>query len=185
MTKQNFIFIPNLLSIARIGLIYPILNSVYLGDYLLGLIYFLVASLTDALDGFLARKMNWFTDLGKILDPVADKLLVIGTVFVLWINAFIPLYVFVILISRDILILLGAAMHMSLITDAAPSPNILGKFTTGIQIFYIAQILIFEAFSINLNLFWLDWLVVLVTASSLLVYARDWFKSIQEHHEES
>ena len=76
-------------------------------------------------------------------------------------------------------------MHMSLITDAAPSPNILGKFTTGIQIFYIAQLLIFEAFSININLFWLDWLVVLVTASSLLVYARDWFKSIQEHHEES
>ena len=58
MTKQNFIFIPNLLSIIRIGLVYPILNSVYIGDYLLGLIYFLVASLTDALDGFLARKMN-------------------------------------------------------------------------------------------------------------------------------
>ena len=60
MTKQNFIFIPNLLSIIRIGLVYPILNSVYIGDYLLGLIYFLVASLTDALDGFLARKMNWY-----------------------------------------------------------------------------------------------------------------------------
>ena len=57
--KQYFIFIPNLLSIVRIGLIYPILNSVYLGEYLVGLIYFLVASLTDALDGFLARKMNW------------------------------------------------------------------------------------------------------------------------------
>ena len=183
--KQNFIFIPNLLSIIRIGLVYPILNSVYLGEYLIGLIYFLVASLTDALDGFLARKMNWYTDLGKILDPVADKLLVIGTIFVLWINNFIPLYVFVILISRDVLILLGAAMHMSLITNAAPSPNILGKFTTGIQIFYIAQLLIFEAFVLNINLIWLDWLVVLVTASSLLVYALEWFKSLQKHHEQS
>ena len=183
--KQNFIFIPNLLSIIRIGLVYPILNSVYLGEYLIGLIYFLVASLTDALDGFLARKMNWYTDLGKILDPVADKLLVIGTIFVLWINNFIPLYVFVILISRDVLILLGAAMHMSLITNAAPSPNILGKFTTGIQIFYIAQLLIFEAFTLNINLIWLDWLVVLVTASSLLVYALEWFKSLQKHHDQS
>lgn len=183
--KQNFIFIPNLLSIIRIGLVYPILNSVYLGEYLIGLIYFLVASLTDALDGFLARKMNWYTDLGKILDPVADKLLVIGTIFVLWINNFIPLYVFVILISRDVLILLGAAMHMSLITNAAPSPNILGKFTTGIQIFYIAQLLIFEAFALNINLIWLDWLVVLVTASSLLVYALEWFKSLQKHHDQS
>ena len=129
--------------------------------------------------------MNEVSQLGKFLDPVADKLLVIGTIFVLWINNFIPLYVFVILISRDVLILLGAAMHMSLVTNAAPSPNILGKFTTGIQIFYIAQLLIFEAFALNINLIWLDWLVVLVTASSLLVYALEWFKSLQKHHDQS
>lgn len=183
--KQYFIFIPNLLSIVRIGLIYPILNSVYVGEYLVSLIYFLAASLTDALDGFLARKMNWFTELGKILDPIADKLLVIGTIFVLWANNFIPLYVFTILIGRDVLILLGAAMHMSLITNDAPSPNILGKITTGSQIFYIAQILILQATNFNLHLFWLDWIIVLITASSLLVYAFDWFKSIKGHHEQS
>jgi len=183
--KQYFIFIPNLLSIVRIGLIYPILNSVYVGEYLVGLIYFLAASLTDALDGFLARKMNWFTELGKILDPIADKLLVIGTIFVLWANNFIPLYVFTILIGRDVLILLGAAMHMSLITNDAPSPNILGKITTGSQIFYIAQILIIQATNFDLHLFWLDWVIVLITASSLLVYAFDWFKSIKGHHEQS
>ena len=183
--KQYFIFIPNLLSIVRIGLIYPILNSVYVGEYLVGLVYFLAASLTDALDGFLARKMNWFTELGKILDPIADKLLVIGTIFVLWANNFIPLYVFTILIGRDVLILLGAAMHMSLITNDAPSPNILGKITTGSQIFYIAQILILQATNLDLHLFWLDWIIVLITASSLLVYAFDWFKSIKGHHEQS
>ena len=183
--KQYFIFIPNLLSIVRIGLIYTILNSVYVGEYLVGLIYFLAASLTDALDGFLARKMNWFTELGKILDPIADKLLVIGTIFVLWANNFIPLYVFTILIGRDVLILLGAAMHMSLITNDAPSPNILGKITTGSQIFYIAQILILQATNFDLHLLWLDWIIVLITASSLLVYAFDWFKSIKGHHEQS
>ena len=183
--KQYFIFIPNLLSIVRIGLIYPILNSVYVGEYLVGLIYFLAASLTDALDGFLARKMNWFTELGKILDPIADKLLVIGTIFVLWANNFIPLYVFTILIGRDVLILLGAALHMSLITNDAPSPNILGKITTGSQIFYIAQILILQATNFDLHLLWLDWIIVLITASSLLVYAFDWFKSIKGHHEQS
>ena len=183
--KQYFIFIPNLLSIVRIGLIYPILNSVYVGEYLVSLIYFLAASLTDALDGFLARKMNWFTELGKILDPIADKLLVIGTIFVLWANNFIPLYVFTILIGRDVLILLGAAMHMSLITNDAPSPNILGKITTGSQIFYIAQILILQATNFDLHLLWLDWIIVLITASSLLVYAFDWFKSIKGHHEQS
>lgn len=183
--SQYFIFIPNLLSIVRIGLVYPILNSVYIGEYFLALIYFLIASLTDALDGFLARKMNWYTELGKILDPVADKLLVIGTIFVLWANELIPLYVFIILISRDILILLGAAMHMSLITNNAPSPNILGKITTGVQIFYIAQILILQSLSAELHLFWLDWLIVIITASSLLVYSYAWLKSIKGHHEQS
>ena len=183
--KQYFIFIPNLLSIVRIGLIYPILNSVYLGEYLVGLIYFLVASLTDALDGFLARKMNWYTELGKILDPIADKLLVIGTIFVLWANNFIPLYVFTILIGIDVLILLGAAMHMSLITSNAPSPNILGKITTGSQIFYIAQILILQAMDFDIRLIWLDWMIVFITTSSLLVYAFQWFNSIKGHHEQS
>ena len=183
--NQYFIFIPNFLSIIRIGLIYPILNSVYLGEYLIGLMYFIFASLTDALDGFLARKMNWYTELGKILDPVADKMLVIGTIFVLWANNFIPLYVFTILIGRGVLILLGAAMHMSLITNDAPSPNILGKITTGSQIFYIAQTLILQATNFDLHLFWLDWIIVLITASSLLVYAFDWFKSIKGHHEQS
>ena len=90
--NKYFIFIPNLLSIIRIGLVYPILNSVYIGEYISALAFFLIASLTDALDGLLARRMEWFTELGKILDPVADKMLVIGTIFVLWTNNFIPNY---------------------------------------------------------------------------------------------
>ena len=79
--SKYFIFIPNLLSIIRIGLVYPILNNILLSNFLISLGYFLIASLTDALDGFLARRMNWQTYLGTILDPVADKLLLSGTIF--------------------------------------------------------------------------------------------------------
>ena len=101
MTKY-FIFIPNLLSIIRIALVYPILNNIYVGNFETSIIFFLIASLTDALDGYLARKMDWQTELGRILDPVADKLLLSGTVFIFWINNFIPFYIFVIFISRDV-----------------------------------------------------------------------------------
>ena len=181
--SQYFIFIPNLLSLIRIGLVYPILNAIYIGDYLLGLIYFIIASLTDALDGFLARKMDWYTELGKILDPVADKLLLIGTVFVLWVNNFIPLFVFIILISRDVLILLGAAMHMTFVTSNAPNPNLLGKITTGVQIAYIIQILILQALGANFHFLWLDWLTIIVTILSLGVYGSEWFKSIKGQHD--
>ena len=101
MTKF-LIFIPNLLSIIRIALVYPILNNIYLGNFKISVVFFLVASLTDALDGFLARKMNWQTDLGRILDPVADKLLLSGTIFILWLNNFIPFYIFIIFITEFI-----------------------------------------------------------------------------------
>ena len=94
--SRYFIFIPNLLSIVRIGLVYPILNNISLGNFQLGIMFFIIAAITDAVDGFLARKMNWKTNLGKILDPVADKLLLSGTIFILWLNAYIPFYIFVI-----------------------------------------------------------------------------------------
>ena len=74
MTKY-FIFIPNLLSIIRIALVYPILDNIFLGNYQISILFFIIASITDALDGVLARTMNWQTRLGTILDPVADKLL--------------------------------------------------------------------------------------------------------------
>ena len=81
------------------------------------------------LDGFLARTMNWQTRLGTILDPVADKLLLSGTIFIFWLNELIPFYIFIIFISRDIAILLGAAIQMSLIDTDTPLPNFLGKLT--------------------------------------------------------
>ena len=97
--SKYFIFIPNLLSIVRIGLVYPILNNIFLGNFIISLSYFLIASLTDALDGFLARRMRWQTYLGTILDPIADKLLLSGTIFILWLTNYIPLYIFVIFIG--------------------------------------------------------------------------------------
>ena len=80
--SRYYIFIPNFLSIIRIGLVYPILNNIYLGNFEISIIFFVIASITDGLDGFLARRMNWQTSLGKMLDPVADKLLLSGTIFI-------------------------------------------------------------------------------------------------------
>ena len=144
--SKYFIFIPNLLSIIRIVLVYPILYNIFLGNFIVSIIYFVIASVTDALDGFLARKMDWQTQLGKILDPVADKLLLSGTIFILWLNEYIPFYIFIIFISRDIAILIGAAIKMTLIESATPLPNFLGKFTTILQIVYIAFIYLKEMF---------------------------------------
>lgn len=182
--SRYFIFIPNLLSIVRIGLVYPILNNISLGNFQLGIIFFIIAAITDAVDGFLARKMNWKTNLGKILDPVADKLLLSGTTFILWLNAYIPFYIFVIFFSRDVLILLGASIHMSVIEPEVPLPNILGKITTAFQIVYIFFILIFQSYSVEISLILLDILIISVTILSLMVYANSWFKSLKIYNNE-
>ena len=180
--SKYFIFIPNLLSIIRIALVYPILYNIFLGNFIVSIIYFVIASVTDALDGFLARKMDWQTQLGKILDPVADKLLLSGTIFILWLNEYIPFYIFIIFISRDIAILIGAAIKMTLIESATPLPNFLGKFTTILQIVYIAFIYLKEIMNIKFSLTSLDVFIVFITVLSLIVYSADWFKDIKNYH---
>ena len=182
--SKYFIFIPNFLSILRIALIYPILESLLSKDFIMSLTFFAIASLTDALDGFLARRMNWQTELGKILDPVADKLLLTGTIFILWVSEYIPLYIFIIFFSRDVAILVGAAIKMTLIESNTPLPNILGKLTTGLQIAYIFIIILFELLGISISLVVLDISIVIVTLMSLVVYAYNWYYDIKAYHNE-
>ena len=182
--SKYFIFIPNLLSLLRIGLVYPILNNIYLGEFIISFIYFVVAAITDALDGFLARKMNWQTYLGTILDPVADKLLLSGTIFILWINEYIPLYIFIIFFGRDVVILLGAAIHMTLIETDTPLPNILGKITTTLQVIYILLIMFLQIFEFKVSLAGLDIFIIIITILSLIVYSKDWFISLNKYHNE-
>ena len=150
----------------------------------MSLTFFAIASLTDALDGFLARRMNWQTELGKILDPVADKLLLTGTIFILWVSEYIPLYIFIIFFSRDVAILVGAAIKMTLIESNTPLPNILGKLTTGLQIAYIFIIILFELLGISISLEVLDVSIVIVTLMSLVVYAYNWYYDIKAYHNE-
>jgi len=182
--SKYFIFIPNLLSFVRIGLVYPILNNIYLGNFKVSIVFFVIAAITDALDGFIARRMNWQTQLGTMLDPVADKLLLSGTIFILWLNQLIPFYIFFIFIGRDVAILLGAAVQMTLIQSDTPLPNFLGKITTSLQIIYIAIIFLKEIFSIEFSLFLLDIFIIIITVLSLIVYSYNWLKDIKIYHNE-
>lgn len=182
--SKYFIFIPNFLSIIRICLVYPILINIHNDQYLTSLLYFILASITDALDGFLARRMSWQTDLGKILDPVADKLLLSGSVFVIWLNDLIPFYVFFVLLARDVIILLGASIHMSVVESGTPLPNLLGKITTVFQVLYIILILIINSSTISINLNFLGFVIVVFTLFSFIIYAKNWFSNLKNYNNE-
>ena len=174
--KHYLIFIPNLISLVRISLVIPIVLNLLAGKYIFALILFAIASVSDAIDGFLARFFKWQTDLGKILDPVADKLLMIGSITALWLNQIVPLSVFIIFVLRDILILLGAVFEMS-ISEKTPSPNFIGKITTISQIIYILGLIVFEIFNADINILIFHILLGFITLSSLISYIRWWLKN--------
>lgn len=181
--SKYFIFIPNLLSIIRIFLMYPLLIFISEENFLFALYIFTLAAATDGLDGYLARVMDWQTDLGRILDPIADKILLIGTILILWMNSYIPFFVFAIFVLRDLIIIIGAAFHMTVYETGAPNPNTFGKITTFVHIGYLVSVFIGILFSYNISNF-IHVSVVLITLVSLVLYGINWFKLTAKMHNE-
>lgn len=180
--KDYLIFIPNLISIIRILLVYPILINFYDGHFFWSLSFFMLASFSDALDGYLARTFNWQTELGKILDPIADKVLLIGMVLIFWLEQIIPYYVILILISRELIILLGASFHMTVYHLNTPQPNMLGKLFTLLLIIYVLIELVnvmFGIIGINQSHHILISIACLI---SLFSYTVNWIKLTYKLH---
>ena len=100
--------IPNLICLLRLALIWPVAAALAAGNFLLALGLFMLAAASDGLDGYLAKRFNWTSELGKFLDPCADKLLLM-TVFIeaAWLGL-VPWWVTAAAVARDVLIGLGA-----------------------------------------------------------------------------
>ncbi len=104
---------PNLLSLLRLLLV-PVFLWLLLADYLVwGLVVLAAAGASDWLDGVIARKFNQITELGKVLDPAADRLYIFATLIGLTINGNIPLWLAVVIIARDVMLLLVYPMLAS------------------------------------------------------------------------
>jgi CDP-diacylglycerol--glycerol-3-phosphate 3-phosphatidyltransferase len=126
-TKSNLLSTSRLLlGIPIFFMVYQINNSQSIRYFTLGLM--LIAALTDILDGYLARKYNEITEFGKIIDPLADKVVVGIVVLQLFRLEEIPAYYLIIIITRDLLILMGGIFVSKKIGKVLPS-NIIGKIT--------------------------------------------------------
>lgn len=104
-----FKYIPNILTIIRFLLIPSILDAIYKGNYILGIILFTVSGITDVLDGFIARKFNLITNFGKLMDPLADKLTQISVLMALVYTKMIPLWILVIVAIKELIMVIGAS----------------------------------------------------------------------------
>ena len=134
--------LPNLLTIFRILIIPVFINLLIYGYHAWALTVFLVAGLTDGLDGLIARVSNQRTKLGTYLDPMADKLLLTASFLTLAILQAIPVWSAVIVVSRDVILILGALILHLTQTSQEISPTFLGKSTTAAQLVYVVLVLL-------------------------------------------
>jgi cardiolipin synthase len=130
--------IPNLLSAARLALAPYIFYLLAVREYRAVLVWFGVAAITDALDGFLARRLGSHSRVGAYLDPLADKVLLSGSFLVLALNGAIPVWLAVVVLGRDALILVFAVGAM-LVTKTRRSfpPSGWGKLSTIVQMVFV------------------------------------------------
>lgn len=154
---------PNRLTILRVLLIPPFLYFAYTDPWwAFGI--FVVATLTDTLDGILARRFNLITSFGKLMDPLADKLLVTSALIVLTDLGTIPAWSVVLILGREFLLtgLRGVAAEQGMVVAASP----LGRYKTATQMVALAGLLVFDFAWLH----GLYWVAVVLTLISGLEY---------------
>ncbi|HZJ45764.1 MAG TPA: CDP-alcohol phosphatidyltransferase family protein [Pyrinomonadaceae bacterium] len=150
--SARIVTVPNLLTVFRMVLIPVFVSLLFYQRFVLALIVFMLAGITDGLDGLLARRFNQKSQLGTILDPIADKLMLVTSFIVLSMKAVfpqplpphlpVPFWVTVAVISRDVFILVGAAAINIVTGFRGFRPSWLGKVNTTVQIVAIALIMV-------------------------------------------
>lgn len=168
--------IPNVISLLRILLVIPIMVLLAREQYLMVLLLFAVAGFSDGLDGYLARRFDWRSRLGALLDPLGDKVLLVGVYLVLGWNGLLPGWLVALVILRDVLIVGGALAYRKLCGQLKMEPTVISKVNTLLQIL-LGLIVIASALLWPLPAWLLPGMIVLVavtTAWSGVDYVLRW-----------
>lgn len=139
--------VPNVLSMLRLALVPAFLVFIVIGDYVSALIVLVIASLSDLLDGYLARRLDQVTRLGQLLDPAADRLYIFAALVGLAANALVPWWIVVVIVARDVfLLVLGVVLANH---GYGPLPvHQLGKVATFALFFGLPVIMLGLAFPV-------------------------------------
>ena len=140
--------IPNIISSIRILLVAP--TAVALAEHRLTttIALFGVAALSDAADGFLAKRYGWQSDLGAVLDPAADKLLLVTVFITMAYLKLVPLWLMAAAVARDVIIVLGALLYRFWFGPLNVRPSVVSKFNTLCQAAFILAVVGREEFSL-------------------------------------
>ena len=178
--------IPNLLTMLRFFLIPFIVGFLNEGNYILAFIFLTLSGLTDVLDGFIARKFNFITNFGKLIDPLADKATQISVLTVLALQHIIPLWILIIVLLKECTLIAGASFLYG--KELVVSSKWYGKLST--VLFYVAIVSSFFIKQFNLTIFnhpeysmtplpgfdqYIYYLALIMTIFSLFMYIKAFY----------
>ncbi len=178
MQQERILNLPNFLTLSRILLTPFIVYAILEHQPAMALLFMAVAGLTDMLDGAIARIFNQRSTVGAYMDPLADKLMLISAIVTLYTMDQIPLFLFLAVIFRDLIIVIGAIAYEIVTHQLEMTPTITSKITTFLQIMIVLLILANAAW--NILPLWMvsavAWLTFVMTVLSGVQYMIVWME---------
>jgi cardiolipin synthase (CMP-forming) len=170
--------IPNLITLGRILLVPVVVWAITAGEMRIAFALFLAAGLTDAVDGFLAKRFGMTTELGAYLDPLADKAMLVSVYVALGISEAIPNWLVILVVSRDIMIVGAVILSWLVDRPVQLKPLLVSKLNTVAQILLACLVLGALAFRLDaaIAVFALIALVAALTLLSVVFYVAEWVR---------
>lgn len=168
--------IPNLITLGRILLVPVVVWAIASGAMWIAFVLFLVAGVSDAIDGFLAKRFNMTSVLGAYLDPLADKALIVSIYITLGIYGLIPRWLVILVVSRDIMIVGGVVLSWLVGSPLKMRPLLVSKLNTAAQIVFACVVLGSLGFRVDVGALEivLMALVAILTLLSIAAYLIEW-----------
>ncbi len=175
--------LPNMISLARLLSVPVNVWLILIDQWRLALVIFCLAGLSDAVDGFLAKRFGMESQLGQYLDPIADKALLVSIYIVLGVQQNLPLWLVILVVSRDILIIGGLFLLFIFDQPYEPRPFLLSKINTATQIILAATVIAIPAFALDPSPFYLQLLILAVVVTTVVSgteYLIDWWRRMNK-----
>ncbi len=172
----SILSIPNLITLARILLVPVVVWAIASNQMLFAFLLFAAAGVSDAVDGFLAKRFGMTSELGKYLDPLADKVLIVSIYVSLGIVDALPRWLVILVVSRDLLIVGGVIFSWIVNKPVSVKPHMVSKINTAAQLLLVGLALASLGFGFDAG--WVLQLtmaaVAALTLASVAVYLREW-----------
>jgi CDP-diacylglycerol--glycerol-3-phosphate 3-phosphatidyltransferase len=178
MKKSEILTLSNFISFVRIFLALPIYHYISVNDIRMAFILIIIAMITDILDGYFARKFNQITNLGKMIDPLADKICILAGFLALTFYKGLPVWVTIVIIGRDFLIIIASIVMIGY-KKLVLASNIPGKITVTVMTFLaVIYLLDIEVLKIPFLV-----LTLLMIIYSFISYTLIFFKNYSAKNE--